>query len=88
VTVGSVVLPPVWLGGQVMTERRKVRLQLISTPVTGPIVNAPPTLIASTHTVDYTCAGCDTVLLHAEDGQVHNLQIRCNKCGAYNSTGQ
>jgi DNA-directed RNA polymerase subunit RPC12/RpoP len=71
-----------------MSERRIVSLHLIKAPVTGPIVSAPPTLIASTHTVDYTCGGCGTVLLHAEDEQVHNLQIRCTKCGAYNSTGQ
>jgi hypothetical protein len=25
-------------------------------------------------------------LLHAEDGQVHNLTIRCTICGNYNST--
>jgi hypothetical protein len=69
-----------------MSEYRKVSLRLIPTPATGPIVSAPPVLIASTYTVDYTCAGCDTVLLHAEAEQVHNLQIRCTKCGAYNST--
>jgi hypothetical protein len=42
--------------------------------------------VASTHTVDYACENCDTVLLHAEDGQVHNLVIQCNQCGSYNMT--
>jgi hypothetical protein len=25
-------------------------------------------------------------LMHAEDGQVHNLAILCTECGSYNST--
>ncbi len=69
-----------------ISEHLKVRLKAVLTPVSGPIVSAPPALIASTHTVDYTCATCDAVLLHAEDGQVHNLVIHCVKCGSYNTT--
>ena len=70
-----------------MTERRKVRLRTIWKPPAGiPVVIAPPILIASTHTVDYTCEKCGTVLLHADDGQVHNLKILCTNCGSYNST--
>ena len=64
----------------------KVRLQLIEPPNNGPIVRAPPVLVASTHTIDYACYVCGTVLMHAEAGQVHNLKIYCNACGSYNST--
>ena len=68
------------------SENLKVRLKAVRTPVSGPIVSAPPILIASTHTIDYVCATCDAVLLHAEHGQVHNLVIHCMACGNYNTT--
>jgi DNA-directed RNA polymerase subunit RPC12/RpoP len=68
-------------------ENPKVRLKRIPAPTIGdPLVHAPPTLIASTHTIDYECANCGAVLLHAENEQVHNLVIHCQKCGCYNST--
>jgi hypothetical protein len=43
-------------------------------------------LKASEHSVDYTCGQCATILLHAEEGQVHGLLIHCTKCGSYNTT--
>jgi hypothetical protein len=43
-------------------------------------------LKASDHSVDYTCGRCDTVLLHAEEGQVRGVIFRCTKCGSYNAT--
>jgi hypothetical protein len=49
-------------------------------------VKAPPVLIASSHTIDFLCGNCGTVLLHAEDDQVHGLLIHCTKCGACNAT--
>jgi predicted RNA-binding Zn-ribbon protein involved in translation (DUF1610 family) len=64
----------------------KISLKVIPAPSIGPVVSAPPVLIASAHTVDYTCGSCGTVLLHAEDGQVHSLVIHCKKCGSYNAT--
>ena len=60
------------------------RLTRIEAPATGPVVDAPPVLIASNHTIDYQCGNCETVLLHAEEGQVKNLVIRCRECGTYN----
>jgi DNA-directed RNA polymerase subunit RPC12/RpoP len=42
--------------------------------------------MASDHSVDYTCGRCDTILLHAEVGQVRGLLIRCTACGSYNAT--
>jgi hypothetical protein len=60
----------------------RVRLRKIPAPAIGePLVHAPPTLIASTHTIDFECANCGAVLLRAEEGQVHNLVIHCQQCG-------
>jgi predicted RNA-binding Zn-ribbon protein involved in translation (DUF1610 family) len=67
-------------------SRARVSLRLIEAPKIGSIVTAPPTIIASTHTVDYCCGHCGVVLMHAEEGQINNLHIRCTKCGSYNST--
>jgi hypothetical protein len=64
----------------------KKPLRVIEPPATGPVVLAPPVLQASDSSVDYTCGNCGTVLMHAEEGQVRNLQIHCQKCGSYNST--
>jgi hypothetical protein len=74
--------------GAVMSEEQhpKVDLKVVVAPQTGAIVTAPPVLIASVHTVNYCCGNCSTVLMHAERGQVHNLLIKCNECGSYNST--
>ena len=64
----------------------KVRLKVVPAPSFGAVVSAPPILIASTHTIDYACGHCDAVLMHADDGQVHNLMIHCVACGSYNTT--
>jgi len=65
----------------------RVGLELIPTPSSDVrFVSAPPVLIASSHTIDYVCGKCSTVLLHAELGQVHGLIIHCTACGSYNST--
>jgi len=74
-----------------MSEHQKpphsrVSLKLIEAPKLGAVVTAPPVIIASTHTVDYCCGHCGTVLMHAEPGQINNLLIHCTKCGSYNST--
>jgi len=65
---------------------RKISLKKIPAPGIGGVVNAPPVLNASDHTIDFACWHCDTVLLHAEEGQIHNVTIHCMKCGSYNST--
>ena len=49
-------------------------------------VDAPPVLVASSHTIDFLCGNCETVLMHAEDDQVHGLFIHCTQCGACNAT--
>lgn len=70
-----------------MKKRRSVELKTISPPMFGPVLRAPPVLEAGSHTVEFTCENCGAVLLHAEDEQVHNLQIHCETCGAFNITG-
>jgi DNA-directed RNA polymerase subunit RPC12/RpoP len=64
----------------------RVSLKVVEFPKVGAVVTAPPIIIASTHTVDYCCGHCSTVLMHAEPGQINNLLIRCTRCGSYNST--
>ena len=71
-----------------MDPHRIVRLKVVTAPAIGSVVSAPPVLQASSHTIDYVCGGCGTVLMHAEDGQVHNLTIHCLGCGLYNSTNR
>lgn len=69
-----------------MSERKRESLKVVDAPSSGHAVSAPPILIASTHTIDYCCGHCGEVLMHADDGQVHNLLIHCAACGKYNST--
>jgi hypothetical protein len=64
----------------------RVSLKVIDAPRIGSVLNAPPALIFSNHTVDYACGYCAAVLMHAEPGQINNLYIQCTKCGCYNST--
>ena len=67
-----------------MSERKRVSLKVIDAPAPGAVLTAPPPLIASAHTVEYTCGYCGVVLMHAEEQQVHELTIRCVSCGSYN----
>jgi DNA-directed RNA polymerase subunit RPC12/RpoP len=69
-----------------MTTDRTISLRVVDAPATGHAVTAPPVLIASDHSVDYTCGRCSVILLHAEEDQIHGLLIHCTECGAYNST--
>jgi len=67
------------------TNKRKA-LKLIELPPGRKFASAPPVLVASTHTVDCCCGACSAVLMHADEGQVHNLLIHCTECRRYNST--
>ena len=64
----------------------KINLKLVSAPAKGIALKAPPVLKASDQSVDYTCGKCATILLHAEENQVHGVLIHCAICGSYNST--
>jgi hypothetical protein len=71
-----------------LSDARIIKLTVIAAPPSGPVVSAPPVLLAgSPSPVDHTCGRCETVLLKAAEGQVRNLQIRCTQCGSYNTTG-
>jgi predicted RNA-binding Zn-ribbon protein involved in translation (DUF1610 family) len=65
---------------------RKVSLKVVAAPRVGHVMEAPPVLVASDHSVDFTCGKCGTILLHARDQQVYNLLIQCKNCGSYNKT--
>jgi len=54
---------------------RKVALRVVTAPPVGIVMEAPPVLMASEHSVDYTCGSCGTILLHADQGQVHGVLI-------------
>jgi DNA-directed RNA polymerase subunit RPC12/RpoP len=64
----------------------KISLKVVHAPAVGVVLDATPVLRASDHSVDYTCGRCGTILLHAEENQVHGILIRCVNCGSYNST--
>jgi predicted RNA-binding Zn-ribbon protein involved in translation (DUF1610 family) len=65
---------------------RKISLKVLPAPATGHVLDAPPVLKASDQSVDFICGRCGTVLLHADEGQVHGVLIHCKNCGSYNST--
>ena len=65
---------------------RKISLKVIVAPATGHILEAPPVLKASDQSVDFTCGHCGAILLHADEGQVFGVLIRCTNCGSYNAT--
>jgi DNA-directed RNA polymerase subunit RPC12/RpoP len=67
-------------------KREPRTLRVVTAPAIGSVIDAPPVLDASDHTIEYVCGGCRTPLLHAEAGQVHNVFIRCRHCGVYNVT--
>ena len=62
-----------------------IPLRVVIAPAVGVVLEAPPVLIASEHSVDYTCGHCGIILMHADEGQVHGILIRCTNCGSYNS---
>jgi DNA-directed RNA polymerase subunit RPC12/RpoP len=84
VAESSVALPPV--KGERIMRTRKIPLKVVIAPAIGVVVEAPPVLVASEHSVDYICGRCAAVLLHADEGQVHGVLIHCTKCGSYNLT--
>jgi hypothetical protein len=45
----------------------EISLKVVTAPAIGVVLHAPPMLVASGHSVDYTCGRCGTVLLHAEE---------------------
>jgi hypothetical protein len=68
-----------------MTSPR-ISLKVVTAPTIGLVLDAPPVLVASEHSVDYACGHCGTILLHAEEGQIRGVLLRCTNCGSYNLT--
>jgi hypothetical protein len=66
--------------------RQRIRLRLVGEPPEGTKTKAPPVLDAGCGTIDYTCGRCGTVLMRANEGQVHGVVIECLQCGAFNAT--
>jgi predicted RNA-binding Zn-ribbon protein involved in translation (DUF1610 family) len=64
--------------------KKTVRLKVIEAPRVGHVVNAPPLVKVSDHTVEYLCGRCGVAIMHAEEDQVHGAIFRCTKCGSYN----
>jgi predicted RNA-binding Zn-ribbon protein involved in translation (DUF1610 family) len=69
-----------------MMENPQRTLKIVEATGIEHTVNAPPVLMASSHTIDFVCGNCGAVLLHAEDNQVHGLFIHCTNCGATNAS--
>jgi DNA-directed RNA polymerase subunit RPC12/RpoP len=65
---------------------REIPLNIVTAPASGAVLEAPSALIVSEHSVDYACGRCGTVVLHANEGQVNGVLIRCRNCGSFNST--
>ena len=68
-----------------MIVHRQISHRTTAAPPAG-VVRAPPVLNASDNTIDFTCGTCGTVLLYAEEDQIHNVTILCTACGSFNST--
>jgi predicted RNA-binding Zn-ribbon protein involved in translation (DUF1610 family) len=68
------------------TTTPKISLRVVHAPAVGVVLDAPPVLVASEHSVDYACGHCGTILLHAEEGQIRGVLLRCTNCGSYNLT--
>jgi hypothetical protein len=54
-----------------LAQHAKVSLKVVDPPRR--VLEAPPTLVASSHTIDFTRGGCGVVLLQAEHRQVHGF---------------
>jgi hypothetical protein len=67
-------------------QNRTRKLRVVEATGLEHTVDAPPVLVASSHTIDFLCGNCATVLMHAEDDQVHGLFIHCTQCGGCNAT--
>jgi predicted RNA-binding Zn-ribbon protein involved in translation (DUF1610 family) len=63
------------------------RLRILKDPGNGPIIHAPPVIAYESHTIDFLCGACGTVLMHAHHNQpLHHALIHCTECGAINAT--
>jgi predicted RNA-binding Zn-ribbon protein involved in translation (DUF1610 family) len=68
------------------SPRQRKGLRVVVRPAGGTNTKAPPVLDASSGAIDYTCGRCGTVLMRANEGQVHGVVIECLECGTFNAT--
>jgi hypothetical protein len=61
------------------------KLRVVTAPAEPVELVAPPILDAYGN-LEFSCGGCDTVMLIANEGQIKGVLIRCSACGATNST--
>jgi hypothetical protein len=71
-----------------MSPHTRFSFKLVTPPFEGRVIEVPPVLNASDHTVDFVCGNCSAVLMYGEHGQVHNVTIHCLACGSYNTTNE
>ena len=71
-----------------MSPHSRSSLKLVTPPFAGRVLEVPPILNASDHTVDFVCGKCGTLLMHGEHGQVHNVTIHCLACKSFNTTNE
>ena len=71
-----------------MSPHTRFSFKLVTPPFEGRVIEVPPVLNASDHTVDFVCGNCSAVLMYGEYGQVHNVTIHCLACGSYNTTNE
>jgi DNA-directed RNA polymerase subunit RPC12/RpoP len=65
-------------------EARTLKLRVIPPPGIGYATSAPPPLIVTPNANRYVCGQCGTLLVVADDDEVHGLIVRCRECGRYN----
>jgi DNA-directed RNA polymerase subunit RPC12/RpoP len=61
------------------------KLKVIEAPRTGQVISAPPPIVTSDQSNQYVCGHCGTLLVIAEDDQLHGLVVQCRECGSYNA---
>ena len=66
-------------------EWRTLKLRVIPPPSVGYVTSAPPPITVSNDSNRYICGQCGTLLVIADDDQVHGLIVRCRECGRYNA---
>jgi predicted RNA-binding Zn-ribbon protein involved in translation (DUF1610 family) len=64
---------------------RTFKLKVIAAPASGDAIHAPQPITVSANTNHYLCGHCGTLLVIADNGQLHGLTVQCRKCGHYNA---
>ena len=63
-----------------MGKSRKISLKTIAAPASWSVVDAPPIIKTSDHSVDYTCGNCGTINPQPDD-PLHQVQfVQFNGC--------